>query len=157
MQRHSTSRMKRWFPAPGHVPIVRSEPDSINCFSVTFAKTTGFGDSINSKAEILKAFRALFDNFETFTYKVTGLYPAADSDAVVVEYQPRATLVGGAVYTNSNIAVFHFKDGLISAYHDYFDPRRFQFVLDASRRVDDADAPFSLACGRSQRARQGVL
>jgi hypothetical protein len=27
--------------------------------------------------------------------------------------------------------VFRFKGGLISVYHDYFDPRRFQVVIDA--------------------------
>jgi ketosteroid isomerase-like protein len=50
---------------------------------------------------------------------------------VIVEYKPRATLVDGTVYTNSNIAVFRFENGLVSAYHDYFDPRRFQVVVDA--------------------------
>jgi ketosteroid isomerase-like protein len=59
------------------------------------------------------------------------VYPAADSDAVCVEYRNRAILVGGTEYTNDNIAVFLFQDGLISAYHDYFDPRRFQIVVDA--------------------------
>jgi ketosteroid isomerase-like protein len=39
-------------------------------------------------------------------------------------------MTGGTHYTNSNIAVFRFSDGLISAYHDYFDPRRFQAVVD---------------------------
>jgi hypothetical protein len=47
----------------------------------------------------------------------------------------RAGLAGGAVDTNSNIAVFRFKDGLISEYRDYFDPRRFQTVIDAVRRT----------------------
>jgi len=40
-------------------------------------------------------------------------------------------LADGTEYTNDNIAVFRFEDGLISAYHDYFDPRRFQRVVDA--------------------------
>jgi hypothetical protein len=40
-------------------------------------------------------------------------------------------LTDGTEYTNDNIAVFRFEDGLISAYHDYFDPRRFQTVVDA--------------------------
>ncbi|MGK6353884.1 nuclear transport factor 2 family protein [Sphingomonas sp. DT-207] len=91
----------------------------------------GFGTSIDGKAAILSAFRGLFGNFETFDTELTGIYPAADSDAVVVEYNVRATLVGGTRYTNSNIAVFRFEDGLITAYHDYFDPRRFQVVIDA--------------------------
>lgn len=91
----------------------------------------GFGTSIDGKAEILRAFRGLFGNFESFDYELTGLYPAADSDAVCVEYNVRATIVGGTEYTNSNIAVFRFEAGLISAYHDYFDPRRFQTVVNA--------------------------
>src|SRR5688572_24720863 len=97
---------------------------------IVFYPPEGFGTSIDGKAEILKAFRGLFANFQTFDYELTGLYPAADSDAVVVEYKPRATLVGGTEYTNSNIAIFRFKDDLIHVYHDYFDPRRFQVVVD---------------------------
>jgi ketosteroid isomerase-like protein len=91
----------------------------------------GFGTSLDGKATILAAFRGLFGNFESFDSAITGLYPAADSDAVCVEYTVRATLVGGTEYTNQNIAVFRFENGLIAAYHDYFDPRRFQTVVDA--------------------------
>jgi ketosteroid isomerase-like protein len=97
---------------------------------IVFYPPEGFGTSIDGKAAIMKGFRDLFANFQNFDYELTGLYPAADSDAVVVEYTPRATLVDGTEYTNRNIAVFRFKDGLIDAYHDYFDPRRFQAVVD---------------------------
>ncbi len=83
--------------------------------------------------EIVTAFHDLFNNFEVFEIELSGVYPAADSDAVGVEYIPRATLVGGSKYTNDNIAVFRFRDGLISDYHDYFDPRRFQSVVDQLR------------------------
>ncbi|TGS89764.1 hypothetical protein EN856_39795, partial [Mesorhizobium sp. M8A.F.Ca.ET.213.01.1.1] len=58
-------------------------------------------------------------------------WTAADSEAVVVEYRNRAVIKGGTEYTNSNIAVFRFENGFIAAYHDYFDPRRFQVVVDA--------------------------
>jgi ketosteroid isomerase-like protein len=91
----------------------------------------GFGDSIDGKAAIVAAFKGLFGNFESFESRVTAIYPAADSEAVVVEYRNRAVIMGGAEYTNSNIAVFRFENGLIGAYHDYFDPRRFQIVVDA--------------------------
>ena len=91
----------------------------------------GFPTTIAGKAVIVPAFRALFANFESFESALTGVYPAADSDAVCVEYSNRAVLVGGTEYTNDNIAVFRFRDGLISEYHDYFDPRRFQTVVDA--------------------------
>jgi ketosteroid isomerase-like protein len=93
----------------------------------------GFPSAIEGKAEIIAGFRDLFANFETFESELTAIYPAADSDAVCVEYRNRATLVGGAEYANENIAVFRFEDGLFRAYHDYFDPRRFQAVVDALR------------------------
>jgi uncharacterized protein len=96
-----------------------------------FYPPKGFGTSIDGKAEILQGFRKLFGNFESFDTELTAIYPAADSDAIVVEYNVRAVIVGGVEYTNSNIAIFRFRDGLISTYHDYFDPRRFQIVVDA--------------------------
>jgi uncharacterized protein len=92
---------------------------------------TDFPHSIEGKDEIVTGFAGLMGNFETFTATIDAIYPAADSDAVVVEYRNQATIVGGVVYTNDNIAVFRFRDGLISEYHDYFDPRRFQVVVDA--------------------------
>ena len=98
---------------------------------LVFYPPAGFGTSIDGKPQILAAFRQLLDNFHTFDYEVTGLYPAADSDSVCLEYDVRAKLMNGADYTNSNIAVFRFREGLIHAYHDYFDPRRFQVVVDA--------------------------
>ena len=91
----------------------------------------GFADVIEGKATILEAFHGLFGNFASFDPQLTGVYPAADSDAVCVEYDAHAVLGDGTVYTNTNIAVFRFVDGLISEYHDYFDPRRFQVVVDA--------------------------
>src|SRR4051812_13000072 len=66
---------------------------------IVFYPPEGFGNSIDGKADILKAFHALFANFVTFDCDTTGLYPAADSETVIVEYKPRATLVGGTVYT----------------------------------------------------------
>ncbi|HEY3480178.1 MAG TPA: nuclear transport factor 2 family protein [Streptomyces sp.] len=91
----------------------------------------GFPTEIRGKEQIASGFHGLFAHFDTFTAHLTGVYPSADSDAVCVEYRNAATLVGGTAYTNDNIAVFRFRDGLISEYHDYFDPRRFQVVVDA--------------------------
>jgi ketosteroid isomerase-like protein len=92
----------------------------------------GLSTSIDGEAEILRAFRGLFANFDAFDVELTALYPAADSDAVCVEYLVRARIVGGVEYANSNIAVFRFDAaGLIRAHHDYFDPRRFQAVVNA--------------------------
>ena len=91
----------------------------------------GFPTEIRGKDQIVSGFHSLFANFDTFSASLTGVYPAADSDAVCVEYRNVATLVSGVEYTNDNIAVFRFQDGLITEYHDYFDPRRFQVVVDA--------------------------
>ncbi|MFG1711126.1 nuclear transport factor 2 family protein [Nonomuraea sp. M3C6] len=91
----------------------------------------GFASAIRGKNDIVSSFHDMFANFETFDAQITGIYAAFDSDAVCVEYRNVATLIGGTEYTNDNIAVFRFKGGLISEYHDYFDPRRFQVVVDA--------------------------
>jgi uncharacterized protein len=91
----------------------------------------GFPKEIQSRSVIAAGFEDLFRNFSTFDAQITAIYAADDSDAVCVEYLVKAKLVTGTEYTNTNIAVFRFEDGLISAYHDYFDPRRFQVVVDA--------------------------
>jgi hypothetical protein len=65
----------------------------------------GFPDRIEGKQEIVGGFQDLFANFDSFESELTGVYPAADSDAVCVEYRNRAVLVGGTEYTNENIAV----------------------------------------------------
>jgi fermentation-respiration switch protein FrsA (DUF1100 family)/ketosteroid isomerase-like protein len=101
---------------------------------IVYYPADGFPTSIDGKPNIVAGFRTLLQNFTSFSSELTGIYPAADSDAVVMQYRNRATLVGGALYTNDNIAVFRFEDGLIREYHDYFDPRRFQVVVDALRR-----------------------
>jgi ketosteroid isomerase-like protein len=91
----------------------------------------GFAPLIDGKTAIHTAFNDLFDNFERFDSNITGIYDDPDTNAVCVEYKNDALLKNGTPYTNDNIAVFIFRDGLISEYHDYFDPRRFQTVVDA--------------------------
>jgi ketosteroid isomerase-like protein len=90
----------------------------------------GFPSLTEGKAEIVAGFRNLLPVFESLDFTLTAIYPVAGSDTVCVEYKTRGVLVDGVVYTNDNIVVFLFEDGLISAYHDYFDPRRFQVVVD---------------------------
>ncbi|MGX1915725.1 nuclear transport factor 2 family protein [Streptomyces phaeochromogenes] len=91
----------------------------------------GFPSLVEGKDEIVAAYQELLPVYEKFDTELTGVHPAVNSDAICVEYRVHARLVNGAVYTNDNIAVFRFQDGLISVYHDYFDPRRFQDVIDA--------------------------
>jgi ketosteroid isomerase-like protein len=101
---------------------------------IIFYPPEGSGPSIDGKAAIKAAFLDIFGAFEAWDAEITAIYPVADSESVVVEYKPRATLTGGVEYTNSNVSIFRFKGGLISSYHDYFDPRRFQVVIDALRQ-----------------------
>ncbi|TGA86774.1 nuclear transport factor 2 family protein [Streptomyces sp. MZ04] len=91
----------------------------------------GSASLIKGKAEIVAAYQDLFTAYETFDTELTGVHPAVNSDAICVEYKVHARLVDGAVHTSDNVAVLRFQDGLISSYHDYFDPRRFQDVVDA--------------------------
>jgi dienelactone hydrolase/ketosteroid isomerase-like protein len=91
----------------------------------------GFEPTIDGKENIVATFGDLFAHFDSFESELTGVYPASNSGAVCVEYRNRARLVDGTEYTNDNVAIFIFEDGLIREYHDYYDPRRFQTVVDA--------------------------
>jgi ketosteroid isomerase-like protein/dienelactone hydrolase len=105
----------------------------------------GFPTTMAGKQQIIQNFRGLFENFDAFDSELTAIYPAADSDAVCVEYKNRASLVGGTEYTNDNIAVFRFRDGLNLEYHVYFDPRRFQTVVDTLPNTDGRGSKHVLA------------
>jgi ketosteroid isomerase-like protein len=59
----------------------------------------GFPSLIDGKEAIVAGFRDLIGIYESFQATLTGLYPAADSDAVCVEYSARAVLVDGGEYT----------------------------------------------------------
>src|SRR4051794_35365579 len=53
----------------------------------------GFPEVIEGKDTIVSGFRTLMANFRSFQANLTAVYPAADSDAVVVEYRNDATLM----------------------------------------------------------------
>jgi ketosteroid isomerase-like protein len=92
----------------------------------------GFPEIIQSKQQIVSAFRDLFAHFGVYSYSIRSLYPTVDPRVVIVEWEVEATLKqSGAIYKGKNITVFRFRDGKIAAYHDYFDPRKFQRVVDA--------------------------
>lgn len=98
---------------------------------LVFYPADGFPTKITGRDDITAGFRGLFgDVFDAYTATITAVYPVESSSTVVVEYSNDSTLADGRVYTNDNIAVFRFEDGLIRWYHDYFDPRRFQLVVD---------------------------
>jgi ketosteroid isomerase-like protein len=102
---------------------------------LVFYPADGFPEKIVGREVIVDGFRPLFGEvFATYDADLTAVYPVEASSTVVVEYTNHATLADGTVYTNANIAVFRFEDGLIRWYHDYFDPRRFQVVVDYLNR-----------------------
>jgi uncharacterized protein YndB with AHSA1/START domain/ketosteroid isomerase-like protein len=92
----------------------------------------GFPDLIKGRDQIVAGLRQLFGHFGTYDYRIKATYPTTDPDVVIVEWDVSATLPDrGTTYRGSNITVFRFRKGLIVDYHDYFDPRRFQVVVDA--------------------------
>lgn len=104
---------------------------------LVFYPADGFPTRITGRGDIVDGFRRMYDDvFDVFTATITAVYPVQDSSTVVVEYSNHSTLANGSVYTNDNIAVFRFEDGLVRWYHDYFDPRRFQLVVDFLNRED---------------------
>jgi ketosteroid isomerase-like protein len=91
----------------------------------------GFASSIVGKDAIVKTLGALLDGFSSFAAELVDVHPAHGSETVCVEYGVRAVLRDGTEYRNENIAVFRFVSDLVVEYRDYFDPRRFQVVVDA--------------------------
>jgi ketosteroid isomerase-like protein len=91
-----------------------------------------FPESIKGKEQIVRGFRDLFAHFGTYDYSIRSIYPTDDPCVVIVEWDVEATLrAKGDVYRGKNITVFKFQHSKIVAYHDYFDPRKFQIVVDA--------------------------
>ena len=92
----------------------------------------GFPNSIEGREQITPGFRKLFAHFGTYDFLIRALYPAVDPEVVIVEWDVTASLPAqNQVYRGNNITVFKFRDGLIAEYHDYFDPRKFQVVVNA--------------------------
>jgi ketosteroid isomerase-like protein len=92
----------------------------------------GFPDAIEGAEQIVPGFRDLFAHFGTYEYTIRALYPTLEPSVVIVEWDVEATLPAkDATYRGNNITVFKFRDSKIVEYHDYFDPRKFQLVIDA--------------------------
>ena len=92
----------------------------------------GFPTRIEGRAELLSGFRRLFGNFETYDYEIRALYRTDDPEVVVVEWGVTARIAStGALYEGDNITVFHFENGRIVEYHDYFNPEKFGAVVAA--------------------------
>jgi ketosteroid isomerase-like protein len=90
----------------------------------------GFPSTIEGKREILQGFRALFDNFEAFASELTGITRGRLRRGLRGVLKPRQAGERDRVHQRQHRRL-RFRDGLIAEYHDYFDPRRFQAVVDA--------------------------
>ncbi|MFD0317909.1 nuclear transport factor 2 family protein [Streptomyces flavalbus] len=77
---------------------------------------------VEGRAEIVAACRELLAGKESFGVEVTGVHAAVNSDAVCVQYRPRAGAAGQADGGEA-VAVLRFAGGLVSAWHDYAGPR----------------------------------
>lgn len=91
----------------------------------------GFPSLISGQATIVEGFHGLIGVYTSFESELTAVFPGADPAVTTVEYRVRAQLARGGEYTNDNVAIFEFEDDLVRRYHDYFDPRRFQVVVEA--------------------------
>lgn len=98
---------------------------------VFFYPPDGFPAILEGKAAIRTGVQAIFDSFVTYNYDITAVYPSPEMGAVCVEYKVRATMPSEAEYCGSNIAVFHFQEGLITNLHLYSDPRAFEVIVDS--------------------------
>jgi uncharacterized protein len=68
--------------------------------------------------------RMMFRLFERFESTVDAVYPGADPDLVIAEYHSDAVVRhNGNAYRNRYIGVFRFRDGRISAWKEFHDPR----------------------------------
>jgi ketosteroid isomerase-like protein len=98
---------------------------------IFFYPPDGFQPILEGKASIRAFIETVFEVFMTYTYDITALYPSPETGSVCVEYKVRAILTSEAEYCGSNMAVFHFEEGLITSLHLYADPRAFQAIVDA--------------------------
>jgi uncharacterized protein len=92
----------------------------------------GFPTTIEGKTQIVAAFQQLFAGFVSFDPHIVDIYPTLDPDVIVVEWSGSAQLrATGQMYQSNPITVFKFRGGRIVTYHDYFNPEKFQVVVDA--------------------------
>lgn len=59
----------------------------------------------------------------TFRLQITDVYPCVDPDTLVLEYTSEGKVTSnGRHYANSYIGVIRFRDGLICAQREYYNP-----------------------------------
>ena len=77
---------------------------------------------VQGKAAVHERLTNAFKVFK-FDLSVTDLHPGLDPDEFIVEFTGSGTyLPNSAPYENRYIAVFGFRDGMISRQREYFDP-----------------------------------
>ena len=67
---------------------------------------------------------ATFAMFRGFRNEADAIYPTTDPDVIIAEYHSEAEVVrNGNEYRNRYIGVLRFRDGKISHWREYHDPR----------------------------------
>jgi len=64
----------------------------------------------------------LFSTYEKFDLTLTHLYDLVDEDTLIARYEGDCVGFDGVEYKNNYIAVFEFRDGLISNWREYDNP-----------------------------------
>ena len=81
------------------------------------------GPPAHGKQAVLDMLSTAMPAFVThMDFTVHNLYPGADPDVLISEYESTATLIGGGRYANRYINVMRVKDGKILLFREYFNP-----------------------------------
>ncbi|HYH49409.1 MAG TPA: nuclear transport factor 2 family protein [Acidimicrobiia bacterium] len=90
------------------------------------------GGTVLDKAGAARTIGFIITTFSARTFHVEEVYDPATPDRVVLEYSSRMrSAVGDVEYSNRYVAIFVFRDGLISLWREYANPLPFFNALAA--------------------------
>lgn len=81
------------------------------------------GQSVHGKGAVLDMLSTAMPSFvRQMNFTLHALYPGADPDLLIAEYESEATLIDGGRYANRYINVLRVKDGKVLLFREYFNP-----------------------------------
>ena len=86
----------------------------------------GFPARIEGRAAIGPLYRQLFEGYAEVRFRDLEIRPLLDPDRFVATWITDLDLVAGGTYVNTLLGLFTFRDGKLSRYDEYFDPRPFE-------------------------------
>jgi ketosteroid isomerase-like protein len=99
---------------------------------VVFEFPYGDGGTVLDKAGACRTIGFIIKTFAQRSFEIVEVYEPAGSDRLLVEYRSQfRSAVGDVDYANRYMAVFTFRDGLISLWREYADPVAFEQALAA--------------------------